>query len=455
MKRSFFLLLSCGLVGALLLWGRGALATAATAAPTGVAAKTGYQTYLPFVRKSVPLPVILQFEANVTEADPGDTISLTWQTNHAEDVTLFHLLPTGQFGQFWEVEAAGTMTYTISTSARNESHFVLTAVNSEAVMVQATVVITLTCPDSWFFGPAPDVCPAAPALISAGAEQPFEHGFILWVEESGLIYVLFGDGQQPQWQVYVDEWQEGDPIEDPGLEPPSGLYQPQRGFGLVWREQPQVRERLGWALMPEVGYETAVQATSYPKYNHLYILAADNQVWRLGPESSEWEKFNPIGAAQVIADLINEARANHGLSPYKVDLRLNQSARRHNLDMAYNHFTDHIGSDGSTPLQRMSEAGYAWHFGGEIIGWGFSGNHHTMFNWWMNSDIHRQMILSSTYEDFGLSYVFVPGSDWGHYWTVNMAKPLAANAILADTAHCVTEVATVGSGGGSGWMCTK
>lgn len=451
MKRLLFLLFSCGLAGGLLLWGQGVVAAATTAT-----ADTEYQIYLPLAHKPVPPPIILQFEANVAEAAPGDTITLTWQTDQATEVTLFHLLPTGQFGQFWEVETVGTMTYTISISARNESRFILTAVNSEAVMVQADLTITLICPHAWFFVPGPDVCAAEEAVWSNGAEQQFEEGVMLWVEASGLIYVLFGDEEQPQWQVYPDEWQEGDPIDDPGLEPPPGLHQPQRGFGLVWREQPEVKERLGWALAPEVGYETAVQATSYAQYNHLYILAADNQIWRLGPERSEWEKINPIGDAQTIADLINETRANHGLPPYQIDLRLNQAARRHTLDMAHNHFTGHIGSDGSTPQQRISEVGYSWQFGGEIIGWGFSGSHQAMFDWWLNSDIHRQMILSETYEDFGLSYVFVPGSDWGYYWTVTMARPLTGNYIDPGlTGACATEVvvSSGSSGGGSSWQC--
>jgi hypothetical protein len=423
--------------------------------PDTAVAGTSYQIYLPIVKKPVPPPVITQFAANVTLADPGDTITLTWATLNAEAVTLFHLMPTGQIGQFWEVDAAGTMTHTISSLARNESRFMLTAVNSESVTVHADVTILLTCPDVWFFAPGPGICPAGPALIANAAEQHFEQGTMIWVEETMLIYVLYADDQQPQWQVFVDEWQEGDPIDDPGLEPPPGLYQPQRGFGLVWREQTGVQDRLGWAVAPEQGYETAVQSTSYPIYNDLYIRAADEEVWRLGPEGSEWEKFHPLGAAQIIADLINQTRANHGLPPYQLDSRLIHSSQRHNLDMAHNNFTGHTGSDGSTPLQRMSEAGYNWHFGGEIIGWGFSGSHQAMLNWWMNSSIHRQMILSSNYEHFGLSYVFAPGSDWGHYWTVNMAKPLAANAIQIAPAYCQTDDTHGSSGGASAWQCTN
>jgi len=70
--------------------------------------------------------------------------------------------------------------------------------------------------------------------------------------------------------------------------PPVGLYQPVRGFGLVWREEPGVRDRLGWAVDREVGYPTAIQRTSWYKYNATYVKALDGGVWELGPERSKW-----------------------------------------------------------------------------------------------------------------------------------------------------------------------
>ena len=46
---------------------------------------------------------------------------------------------------------------------------------------------------------------------------------------------------------FVDDWDESQPI-DGGLTPPADRYEPQRGFGKVWREHPEIRERLGWAI---------------------------------------------------------------------------------------------------------------------------------------------------------------------------------------------------------------
>ena len=49
------------------------------------------------------------------------------------------------------------------------------------------------------------------------------------------------------------------PDADPDIEPPDGLVQPVRGFGWVWRNGSEVRERLGWATEPEKGHDSPVQ----------------------------------------------------------------------------------------------------------------------------------------------------------------------------------------------------
>ena len=248
-----------------------------------------YFVFLPLIKRAYPSPVIDYFQANVTIADPGDTIELSWGTTNAISVTLYHLLPTGQLGTFWNVAATGTMTYTISPLARNHTDFMLFASNAGGQWVSAGVQIVLTCPDTWFFTPAPDTCPALPAEFGLGAEQHFEHGTMVWVQSRDLIYVLFADGQSHQWYPYLDEWEEGMPVSDPTIIPPPGYYQPERGFGLVWREQTGVRDRLGWALDVETMYETAVQHTAN-SYSDTYIRAVDGNVWRLLPEFSGWEK---------------------------------------------------------------------------------------------------------------------------------------------------------------------
>lgn len=251
--------------------------------------------FIPTLVRGFAPPIIDYFQADVAVADPGDTIELAWSTTNAISTTIYHLLPTGQLGSFWNVAPTGTMTYTISHLARNHTDFLMFATNEAGEWRSASLEIVLTCPDPWFFAPEPETCSTGPAQIGPGAEQHFEHGLMLWVEAEDRIYVLFDDDQTTTaWGAYTDEWEEGMPANDPTIIPPPGYFQPQRGFGLVWREQTSagipVRDRLGWAVAMESGYETAVQRTS-SSYSDTYIRAADGNVWRLLPEHSGWEKI--------------------------------------------------------------------------------------------------------------------------------------------------------------------
>ena len=111
---------------------------------------------------------------------------------------------------------------------------------------------------------------------------------------------------------------------------------------------------------------------------------------------------------------------------------LTDSARKHSRDMADNHFTGHTGSDGSNPGQRIAEAGYDASAWGEIIAWGFGGDNSWVVEWWMNSPVHRSLILSGTFTDFGVGYTRDPASDWGHYWTVNFGVRPSSNETALD-----------------------
>ena len=68
------------------------------------------------------------------------------------------------------------------------------------------------------------------------AYEPFEHGLMLWLNVPDAytpvqsVLVLFDDGT---YAAYQDAWLDGDPLDDPSIVPPGGLYQPVRGFGKV------------------------------------------------------------------------------------------------------------------------------------------------------------------------------------------------------------------------------
>jgi len=101
--------------------------------------------------------------------------------------------------------------------------------------------------------PAPAGFPTPVQAQVQGAEQVFEHGRMFWIRHLRQVWVMAAgaDENSGDWFCFNDAFQEGDPETDPSLVPPEGLYQPKRGFGLIWREKEGVRDRLGWALTPE------------------------------------------------------------------------------------------------------------------------------------------------------------------------------------------------------------
>ena len=154
-----------------------------------------------------------------------------------------------------------------------------------------------SCGTDYFFAPAPAGCPRFPAQTASGASQPFEHGQMVWLPNgdlngAALIYVLYDNGL---YDVFVDSWQDGDLLSDEGLVVPAGFYQPLRGFGLIWREQPGVADALGWALAPESSQSLLWQdaqpaEAEFPRYLQLDALttlrlshAQHAGVWELVP----------------------------------------------------------------------------------------------------------------------------------------------------------------------------
>ena len=94
--------------------------------------------------------------------------------------------------------------------------------------------------------------------------------------------------------------------------------------------------------------------------------------------------------------------------------------------MACNGFVDHNGSDGSTWYQRVAAQGYENSASArENIYVGdpaFGGTPQGAFDWWMNSQVHRDNILNPNVTEIGIGYVYLSGSPYGGYYTLVVAK---------------------------------
>jgi hypothetical protein len=127
-----------------------------------------------------------------------------------------------------------------------------TAEASAAIDVTAVATVNLT--PSVTLTPDPFPTPITGQIFVA--EQVFQRGRMFWLRPTNQIWTLStNDDGEPIWQIYEDNFEEGMPESEPDFAPTEpGLIQPIRGFGLLWRENPELRAQLGWAISEEVGY---------------------------------------------------------------------------------------------------------------------------------------------------------------------------------------------------------
>jgi len=154
------------------------------------------------------------------------------------------------------------------------------------------------CANEWFMpNPPNDSCPG-PLAQSNAAYEPFEHGFMLWIEQSGLITVFFNAlNGGPTYASTSNPWHDGLPQSDPGIVPPDDRYQPIRGFGMVWRGESSgmpttPRDVLGWATAQETGYVINVQCADQPDQPDCFYSLPDGRVIQIRTNSSQWAVWN-------------------------------------------------------------------------------------------------------------------------------------------------------------------
>lgn len=180
--------------------------------------------------------------------------------------------------------------------------------------------------------------------------------------------------------------------------------------------------------------------------------------------------FQPSSIASAsefeLLAILNQARNNAGTHSLTMNNQLVSAAARHSNDMATNDFLDHVGSDGSTLAQRMTDAGYNYVAGAENILYRYDTSAQGAFDQWFNSPGHNANMMNSAYCDVGIVraqgpggkqyYTMVlgrqPGQDCSAVTGSNVAgAPVAVDGIFQDmrinqsdlaapaTAYCTTE----------------
>jgi len=137
----------------------------------------------------------------------------------------------------------------------------------------------------------------------------------------------------------------------------------------------------------------------------------------------------PSSFEERVILLINVERANAGLTPLTLDIRLQAAARFMSNDMAAvclanplcNIPIDHKSSDGREFWKRILDEGYDYTYAGENIAGGFT-TPDSIVAGWMISQGHRDNILSENIEHLGVGYTYLDTlSVYDHFWTVDFA----------------------------------
>jgi uncharacterized protein YkwD len=96
--------------------------------------------------------------------------------------------------------------------------------------------------------------------------------------------------------------------------------------------------------------------------------------------------------------------------------------------MACNDFFSHTGSDGSTFISRILDAGYSYSWAAENIAGSSSSSFsaQAVVSMWMNSTGHRKNMLSENATHIGVGFRYVGDNisgDLDAYYTANFGRP--------------------------------
>lgn len=132
-----------------------------------------------------------------------------------------------------------------------------------------------------------------------------------------------------------------------------------------------------------------------------------------------------------VLELVNEARLRsrrcgwkrHKAAPALVHSEtLQRAAAAHARDMADRSVLGHAGSDGSTPAERATRAGYPWRVVGENIASG-QATPEQVVEEWVKSPHHCANLMSADFTEMGVAFAADPKSDGGIYWAQVFATP--------------------------------
>ena len=206
-----------------------------------------------------PTARILSFEAAPNTVTRGGAVTVTWQVVGSTTVSVWLLDPSGRMSvSAPNPTPTGAWSVTLPDYYSGQANFMIFADDASGTTAQSSLSVRIVCNYVYFFPTGPEVaCPQTDVGEVQAAYEVFENGYMIWRGDTSDIYVLLNTGDV---RVVKDRWQ-GEMITFPDP-PPAGLYQPTRGFGRVWVDDPALRRAIGWAVTLEQGYTMNYQLSS-------------------------------------------------------------------------------------------------------------------------------------------------------------------------------------------------
>lgn len=130
-------------------------------------------------------------------------------------------------------------------------------------------------------------------------------------------------------------------------------------------------------------------------------------------------------SAQTLLFLTNQSRQEQKLTPLTLNKQLSSAASRKAQDMFAKNYWAHNAPDGATPWLFLKESEYDYVYAGENLARGFTKSDEIV-EAWMESQTHRDNLLSQNYEEVG--FATVPGTLLGEETTLVVAMFGSKNA---------------------------
>jgi len=135
-------------------------------------------------------------------------------------------------------------------------------------------------------------------------------------------------------------------------------------------------------------------------------------------------QYVAVSLAQNLAALLNDARAEAGLSPFEFDATLAQVAQLRSNDMAKRGYFSHTSPEGTTVFDLLGQWGIPWRYAGETIqrnNFPLEQTAAEAARSLLASPPHRAIILDPRFTRFGVAEAV--SADGIRYYTVILVQP--------------------------------